>query len=141
MMYNRNNFNNQRNQQSSTQRGPSPQNNSNNQTASNFTSSNNQNTKTDNSVHDNINSNFENNPKLRGIDPLKLKIIMEIKNKSKNHTIEELLPEIMKINQELNRRNMSFTKNETELLLEVIEEGLPPEEKARFNMLKGFMNM
>lgn len=105
MMYNRNNFSNQRKQPPHTE------------------------------------TSFENNPKLRGIDPLKLKIIMEIKNKSKNRSMDELLPEIMKINQELNRRNMAFTKPETELLLEVIEEGLSPEEKARFNMLKGFMNM
>ncbi len=82
-----------------------------------------------------------NNPKLNGIAPLKLKIIMEIKAKSKNRSIEELIPEIMKINQELNRRNMSFTKKEMELLLEVIEEELTPEEKNRFNMIKGFMNM
>lgn len=82
-----------------------------------------------------------NNPKLNGIAPLKLKIIMEIKAKSKNRSIEELIPEIMKINQELNRRNMSFTKKETELLLEVIEEELSPEEKNRFKMIRGFMNM
>lgn len=82
-----------------------------------------------------------NNPKLNGIAPLKLKIIMEIKAKSKNRSIEELIPEIMKINQELNRRNMSFTKKETEFLLEVIEEELSPEEKNRFKMIRGFMNM
>ncbi len=84
---------------------------------------------------------FNNNPKLKGVDPLKLKIIMEIKQKSKDKSMEELLPEIMKVNQELNRRNMAFTKKETDLLLEVIEESLSPEEKNKFNMLKGFMNM
>ncbi|MBP3620135.1 MAG: hypothetical protein J6J16_00060 [Lachnospiraceae bacterium] len=123
MMYNRNNFNNQRN----------PYNNSNYQSNEKDTP--------DNNHNNHMKTSFESNPKLRGIDPLKLKIIMEIKNKSKNRSMEELLPEIMKINQELNRRNMAFTKPETELLLEVIEEGLSPEEKARFNMLKGFMNM
>ncbi|MBE5944020.1 MAG: hypothetical protein E7258_03770 [Lachnospiraceae bacterium] len=84
---------------------------------------------------------FNSNPKLKDIDPLKLKIIMEIKQKSKDKSMEELLPEIMKVNQELNRRNMAFTKKETVLLLEVIEESLSPEEKKKFNMLKGFMNM
>lgn len=82
---------------------------------------------------------FENNPKLRGIDPLKLKIILEIKNKSKNKSMEELLPEIMKINQELNHRNMNFTKQESELLLDAIEESLSPSEKQKFNMLKSFL--
>jgi len=84
---------------------------------------------------------FNSNPKHKDIDPLKLKIIMEIKQKSKDKSMEELLPEIMKVNQELNRRNMAFTKKETVLLLEVIEESLSPEEKKKFNMLKGFMNM
>ena len=84
-------------------------------------------------------SDFSSNPKLHGIDPIKLKIIMEIKEKSKYKSMEELLPEIMKINQELNRRNMNFTQNETALLLDVIEESLSPAEKKKFHMLKGFM--
>lgn len=85
------------------------------------------------------NDSFESNPKLRGIDPLKLKIILEIKNKSKNKSMEEPLPEIMKINQELNRRDMNFTKQESELLLDAIEESLSPSEKQKFNMIKSFL--
>ncbi len=84
--------------------------------------------------------NFQDNSKLKSIDPIKLKIIMEIQKKSKTSSMEELLPEIMKINQELNRRNMGFTKNETSLLLDAIEESLSPEEKKKFEMIKGFMN-
>lgn len=84
-------------------------------------------------------ASFESNPKLRGIDPLKLKIILEIKNKSRNKSMEELLPEIMKINQELNRRDMNFTKQESELLLDAIEESLSPSEKQKFNMIKSFL--
>ncbi len=115
MMYNRNNFNNQSNYQRQS-----------NNATNNYSSQN-----TD---------NFSNNPKLKGIDPLKMKIIKEIQNKSKNKSMEELLPEIMKINQELNRRNMAFTKQETDLLLEIIEESLSPEEKPRFNMIKSFIS-
>ena len=92
------------------------------------------------SNHDNIsNDNFKNNPKLQGIDPLKLKIIMEIKEQSKHKSMEELLPQIMQINQELNRRNMNFSKSETALLMEAIEESLSPAEKQKFNMIKGFI--
>ena len=45
----------------------------------------------------NSETNLADNPKLKNVDPLKLKIIMEIKAKSKNRSMEELLPEIMKI--------------------------------------------
>lgn len=53
--------------------------------------------------------------------------------------MEELLPEIMKINQELNRHDMNFTKQESELLLDAIEESLSPSEKQKFNMIKSFL--
>lgn len=88
-----------------------------------------------------MNNSFESNPKLKNINPLKLKIITEIKEQSKNKSMEELLPQIMQINQELKRRNMSFTPNETELLLSAIEESLSPAERQRFNLLKSFMHL
>lgn len=87
----------------------------------------------------NSDENFKNNPKLRSIDPLKLKIIMEIKEKSKNKSIEELLPQIMQINSELNRRDMNFTKSESELLMDVLQETMSPAERKKFNMIKGFI--
>lgn len=85
-------------------------------------------------------TSFDNNPKLQGVDPMKLRVIMEIREQSKHKSMEELLPEIMKINQELNRRNMNFTKDETALLMDAIEESLSPAEKQKFNMIKGFMS-
>lgn len=82
---------------------------------------------------------FDNNPRLADIDPIKIKIIKEIKEKSRHKSMEELLPEVLKISQELNRRNMGFTKKESELLLDVIEESLSPADKQKFNMIKSFL--
>lgn len=83
--------------------------------------------------------NFDNDPRLGNVDPIKLKIIKEIANRSQNQSVEQMLPQIMKINQELQSRNISFTKEETALLMDVIEESLPPKDRMKFNMLKGFM--
>lgn len=81
----------------------------------------------------------QNNPKLKNIDPVKLQIITEIKEKSKGKNINQMLPEIMKINQLLNERNMSFTKEETALLFEVIKENMSQEEKKKFDAIKSFL--
>ncbi len=86
------------------------------------------------------NKDISNDPRLRNVHPLKLKIIREIAEKSKGRSIEEMLPQIMQVNKELQARNISFSKEETALLLDVIEETLPPKDKAKFNMLKGFIN-
>lgn len=85
------------------------------------------------------NSNQNSSDMLSSIDPIKLKIIQEIKEKSKHSSMEELLPEILKINQELNRRNMNFTKEETHILLDNIESTLSPSELQRFQVLKSFL--
>ena len=90
-------------------------------------------------MNNNNSNNISNNPRLQNISPLKLKIIREIAEKSKGKTIEEMLPQIMKINKEIQARNISFSKDETALLLDVIEETIPPKDKAKFNMLKGFL--
>lgn len=81
---------------------------------------------------------FEQNPKLRNIHPTKLKIINEIKEQSRYQSAEELLPQILQINQELKRRNLSFTKEESALLLEAMEESMSPAERQKFQMIKSF---
>lgn len=81
---------------------------------------------------------FEQNPKLRNIHPTKLRIINEIKEQSKYQSAEELLPQILQINQELKRRNLSFTKEESALLLEAMEESMSPAERQKFQMIKSF---
>ena len=79
---------------------------------------------------------FEQNPKLRNIHPTKLRIINEIKEQSKYQSAEELLPQILQINQELKRRNL--TKEESALLLEAMEESMSPAERQKFQMIKSF---
>ncbi len=83
--------------------------------------------------------NFENDPRLRNVDPTKLRIIKEIAHRSQNQSVEQMLPQIMKINQELQARGISFSREETAVLMDVLEESLPPKDKMKFNMLKGFM--
>lgn len=89
--------------------------------------------------YSNQEKNISQDPRLNNISPIKLKIINEIAAKSKGKSIEEMLPQIMQINKELQARNISFSKEETALLMDVIEETLPPKDKMKFNMLKGFL--
>lgn len=81
---------------------------------------------------------FEDNPKLKNMHPTKLKIINEIREQSRYHSAEEMLPQILQINQELKRRDLSFTKEESALLLEAMEESMSPAERKKFQMIKSF---
>ena len=79
------------------------------------------------------------NPKFLALSPLKQKIILEIQQQSISKSIEQMLPQLMMINKELNRRNMSFTKQETELLISAMEETMTPEERKKFEMIKAML--
>ena len=84
--------------------------------------------------------NFYEDPRFCRLDQRKQKILIEIAEKSSRYSMEELLPQILQINQELNRRNMNFTKEESALLMDIIEESLSTAEKQKFNMVKGFLS-
>ena len=51
---------------------------------------------------------FENDPRLKNLMPLKRQIILELANGSHNATMEQMLPQIMQLNRELQKRNLSF---------------------------------
>lgn len=53
---------------------------------------------------------FENDPRLKNLMPLKRQIILELANGSHNATMEQMFPQIMQLNRELQKRNLSFSK-------------------------------
>lgn len=73
------------------------------------------------------------------IDPVKMRIITEIQEKSKHMSMEQMLPQIMQINQELKKRNISFTKEESEILLSSIEKNLSEDDRKKFNIIRSMM--
>lgn len=82
---------------------------------------------------------IEDNPKFKKLNPTKQKIILEIKRSSENKNLNALLPEIMKVNQELTRRNMAFSAEERELLFSAVKESLDPEEQKNFDMVSSLI--
>ena len=62
---------------------------------------------------------FENDPRLKNLMPLKRQIILELANGSHNATMEQMLPQIMQLNRELQKRNLSFSKEESKLIMDI----------------------
>ena len=83
--------------------------------------------------------NFENDPRLKNMSPIKRAIIGEIMRGKSNASMETMLPEIMKINNELNKRKLSFTREESQLIIDIMMENASPAEKQKIQMLKSFL--
>lgn len=84
-------------------------------------------------------NNLNSNPKLKNLDPIKLKMIMQIMEGSKGKSMEEMLPQILKINNELKKRNMEFSKSESQLLIDSLMETMSPSEKKKLMMIKSLL--
>jgi len=85
---------------------------------------------------DNLNNG---NPKLKNVDPRKLVVLMELIKKAEGKSIDELLPLIISTNKKLQEQNLTFTKDESEIMIDILTKNLSPKEKAQFNMLRKLM--
>lgn len=74
------------------------------------------------------------------LHPVKQKIIRELLATNQNVSPEMLLPKIMTINKELSKRNLSFTKEELNLLIKIVKADMPPAEQQKVDMLMNLFN-
>lgn len=77
---------------------------------------------------------FENDPRLKNLMPLKRQIILELANGSHNATMEQMFPQIMQLNRELQKRNLSFSKEESNLIMDIMMEQASPAERQKIAM-------
>lgn len=82
---------------------------------------------------------FEHDPRLGNIHPLKLQIIKQLANSSTNKSIEQMIPDMMRLNTELSKRKLPFTKNERDLLMDILAEQASPEDKRKIAMIRSIM--
>ena len=82
---------------------------------------------------------FENDPRLKNLMPLKRQIILELANGSHNATMEQMFPQIMQLNRELQKRNLSFSKEESNLIMDIMMEQASPAERRKIAMFRNFL--
>lgn len=74
------------------------------------------------------------------LHPVKQKIIKELLTTNQNASPEMLLPKIMTINKELAKRNLSFTKEELNLLIKIVKADMSPAEQQKVDMVMNLFN-
>lgn len=85
------------------------------------------------------NTSWSNNPKLRNVDPRKIAILFEVMKEVEGKSMDKLLPLLMTTQKKLQEQNLSFTKDESDIMFEIISKNLSPKEKMQFEMIKNMM--
>lgn len=84
-------------------------------------------------------TSWTNNPKLNNIDPRKLAILMEVMKEAEGKPMDKLIPLIMQTNKRLQQQNLTFTKDESDVMLELMTKNMTPKERQQFEMFKTMM--
>ena len=84
-------------------------------------------------------TSWTNNPKLKNIDPRKMTIFLELMKEAEGKPMEQLVPLLMNVNKKLTQQNMAFSKEESDVLMEILTKNLSPKEKQQFEMIRKFM--
>ena len=79
------------------------------------------------------------NPKLNNIDPRKLAILVELVNELEGNPLDKALPHLVAANKKLKEENLSFSKDENELLVEILGKNMSAKEKKQFEMMKNII--
>ncbi len=84
-------------------------------------------------------TSWTNNPKLKNIDPRKLTILLELMKEADGKPMDKLLPLLVNTNKKLQQQNLNFSKEESDLMIDLLSKNLSPKEKAQFEMIKMMM--
>lgn len=83
--------------------------------------------------------NWKNNPAFLGMDAKKRTMVEFLFNSLNGKNINDVLPIITSWNMQLKQNNISFTKEENDLLTQIFLQELNPAQMQQFEMLKAFM--
>ncbi len=87
-----------------------------------------------------MNNSWMNNPMWLNMDAGKKAIIEELLKNSAGKGVNDLAALIMATMSGMKKNNMSFSQEETDILIEAMTSGMSAEEKARVQMMRNFIN-
>lgn len=79
---------------------------------------------------------WKQDPRLQGMDPQKLQYLTEFARKVQETPKSQLLATILTLNADASRHGISFTDEETDLLVSILTAGFSPADKKRLDTLK-----
>jgi hypothetical protein len=84
-------------------------------------------------------TSWTNNPKLNNIDPRKMTILLELMKEAEGKPMDKLVPLLLSANKKLQQQNMTFSKDESDVMIEILTKNMSPKEKQQFEMIKKMM--
>lgn len=72
----------------------------------------------------------------RNMDPAKVEIMKELAFKSQGRNLKEVAPILMSTMQQMKDKNLSFTRQESDYLIDILTKDMSSEERTKVEMMK-----
>lgn len=82
-----------------------------------------------------------NNPIFKNMNPLKIQVITELAENASGKPLSQTVPYLLKAQQTLKAANLSFSAEESALLMEILTKDMTPEEKQQVERMKALINL
>ncbi|SHO51233.1 hypothetical protein [Anaerocolumna xylanovorans] len=82
------------------------------------------------------NFSWMNHPAMKNIDARKLAILVELANEAEGKSQDKVLPLLMTANAKLKSMNLTFTKEENDLLVDILTKDMSPADRQKVEMIK-----
>ena len=84
-------------------------------------------------------TSWTNNPKMKNVDPRKLAILLEVVKEAEGKPMDKLVPLLMNTNKRLKEQDLTFNKDESDILIDILTKNMSPKEKTQFEMIRKMM--
>lgn len=86
-----------------------------------------------------MNQSWKQHPELAKINPKKLEIMELLVTQCQGKSLEMILPDLMAASSRMSEQGLSFTNEETSIIIDALKEGMNPEEQQRVEMIRNLM--
>ncbi len=81
-----------------------------------------------------------NNPKLKDMHPLKIQVMTELAQNTSGKSLIQAAPYLLKAQQTLKSAGLSFSEEESSLLMEILTKDMSIDEKQQIERMKTIIN-
>ncbi len=82
------------------------------------------------------NAGWKNDPRIQAMNPEKIRFLDEFVGQIQRTPRPQLMNRFLSINMEAQKRGISFSSQETELLTDILLDYMSPEDKGRLDLLR-----
>lgn len=83
-----------------------------------------------------MNTSWKSDPRLKNMDPVKLNLMVQFAEDLQKKPKDQMMQAFLGLNQQAAQKGLNFTDSETELIVSIMTEDMPPAEQKKLQMLK-----